>query len=78
MAENICVFDQGMTCMGPVTRAGCEACCVTAGSFCWGCRGLVDDPNADAQREILSRSGLSLPDILKRFRLYTGFSEVSK
>jgi coenzyme F420-reducing hydrogenase gamma subunit len=78
MAENICVFDQGMTCMGPVTRAGCEACCVTAGSFCWGCRGLVDDPNADAQREILSRNGLSLPDILKRFRLYMGFSEVSK
>ncbi len=78
MAENICVFEQGMTCMGPVTRAGCEACCVTAGSFCWGCRGLVDDPNADAQREILSRNGLSLPDVLKRFRLYMGFSEVSK
>ena len=78
MAENICVFELGMTCMGPVTRAGCEACCVTAGSFCWGCRGLVDDPNADAQREILSRNGLSLPDILKRFRLYMGFSEVSK
>jgi hypothetical protein len=38
----------------------------------------VDDPNADAQREILSRNGLSLPDILKRFRLYMGFSEVSK
>lgn len=78
MAENICVFEQGLTCMGPVTRAGCEACCITAGSFCWGCRGLVDDPNADAQREILSRHGLSVPDILKRFRLYTGFSEVSK
>jgi coenzyme F420-reducing hydrogenase gamma subunit len=78
MAENVCVYELGMTCMGPVTRAGCEACCVTAGSFCWGCRGLVDDPNADAQREILARNGLSLPDILKRFRLYTGFSEVSK
>lgn len=78
MAENICVFELNMTCLGPVTRAGCGACCVTAGSFCWGCRGLVEDPNADAQREILSRHGLSLPDILRRFRLYMGFSEVSK
>jgi len=78
MAENICVFEQGMTCMGPVTRAGCEACCVSAGSFCWGCRGLVDDPNADAQREILSRHGLSLSDVIKRFRLYMGFVEVSR
>lgn len=78
MAENICVFELGMTCLGPVTRAGCEACCITAGSFCWGCRGLVDDPNADAQREILARNGLSLTEILKRFRLYMGFAEVSK
>jgi len=78
MAENICVFELEMICMGPVTRAGCGACCVTEGSFCWGCRGLVDNPNADSQREILSKHGLSIQDILKKFRLYMGFSEVSK
>ena len=78
MAENICVFEKGMTCMGPVTRAGCGACCVTEGSFCWGCRGLVDDPNADSQREVLATHGLSVQDILGSFRLYTGFSEVAK
>ena len=78
MAENICVFERGMTCMGPVTRAGCGACCVTEGSFCWGCRGLVDDPNADSQREVLATHGLSVQDILGKFRLYTGFSEVAK
>ena len=78
MAENICVFERGMTCMGPVTRAGCGACCVTEGSFCWGCRGLVDDPNADSQRDVLATHGLSVQDILGRFRLYTGFSEVAK
>jgi len=78
MAGNICVFEMGMTCMGPVTRAGCAACCVTEGSLCWGCRGLVDDPNADSQREILAKHGLSVQDVLGKFRLYTGFSEVAK
>jgi len=78
MAENICVFEKGMTCMGPVTRAGCGACCVTEGSFCWGCRGLVDNPNVDSQREVLAKYGLSVQDILGNFRLYTGFSEVAK
>jgi len=78
MAENICVFQIGMTCMGPVTRAGCGACCVTEGSFCWGCRGLVDNPNADSEREVLAKYGLSVGDILKKFRLYTGYSEVAK
>jgi sulfhydrogenase subunit delta len=78
MAENICVFEKGMTCMGPVTRAGCGACCVTEGSLCWGCRGLVDNPNVDSQREILARHGLGVQDILGNFRRYTGFSEVAK
>ncbi|MFH1243080.1 MAG: NADH:ubiquinone oxidoreductase [Pseudomonadota bacterium] len=78
MAENICVFNKGTACMGPVTRGGCEACCVTEGSFCWGCRGLVDHPNTDSHREILAFQHLSVQDILGRFRLYTGFSEVAK
>ena len=67
MAENQCVFEKGMTCMGPVTRAGCGACCVTEGSICWGCRGLVDDPNVDSQREILAKYGLGVRDILRKF-----------
>ena len=78
MAENRCVFEKALTCMGPVTRAGCGACCVTEGSFCWGCRGLVDDPNIDSEREILAKHGMGVQDILASFRLYTGFSEVAK
>jgi sulfhydrogenase subunit delta len=78
MAGNICVFEKGMTCMGPVTRAGCGACCVTEGSVCWGCRGLVDNPNADSQREILAKYGLTVRDVINKFRLYTGFSEVAR
>jgi len=76
MAQNICVFEKGMTCMGPVTRAGCEACCVTEGSICWGCRGLVDDPNIHAQVEVLAKYGLSVEDILRKFQLYADFSVI--
>ena len=74
-AENVCVFEKGQFCMGPVTRAGCDATCVTEGSVCWGCRGFVDDPNTDAQRDVLSKYGLDLKDVVNKFRLYTVCSE---
>jgi len=76
IAQNICVFEKGKTCMGPVTRAGCEACCVTEGSICWGCRGLVDDPNIHSQVEVLAKYGLSVEDILRKFQLYADFSVI--
>lgn len=50
VAQNICVYDKGQTCLGPVTRGGCRATCVTGGAICWGCRGFVDEPNIPAQR----------------------------
>lgn len=77
-AENVCVYEDGQFCMGPVTRAGCKACCVTQGSICWGCRGFVDDPNTDAQKEILEKYGLDLKDVMNKFRLYTACSEIGK
>lgn len=70
MAGNICVFEKGMTCVGPITRAGCEAICVTYGAICWGCRGLVDNPNADAHAETLKRYGLTVESVMRKFSLY--------
>jgi coenzyme F420-reducing hydrogenase gamma subunit len=77
-AENVCVFETGRFCMGPVTRGGCKACCVTQGSICWGCRGFVGDPNTDAQKDILQKYGLDLKDVMNKFRLYTAGSEVAR
>jgi len=34
-----CLLEQGIVCMGPATRGGCEAQCVTADMPCTGCGG---------------------------------------
>ncbi|MCK5247020.1 NADH:ubiquinone oxidoreductase [Candidatus Bipolaricaulota bacterium] len=78
MAGNICVFERGKTCLGPVIRAGCNAICVTAGRYCWGCRGLVDDPNLDAQKEVLAKYGLTVESVVEKFKIYNTYSEVAK
>ncbi|MFH1874491.1 MAG: NADH:ubiquinone oxidoreductase [Pseudomonadota bacterium] len=75
LAENICVFEKGETCVGPVTRAGCKACCVTQGAICWGCRGLVDDPNIDSHKEVLEKYGLKAEDLINKFNLYFKWQE---
>jgi len=69
-AGNVCVFEKGQTCVGPVTRAGCEACCVTEGAVCWGCRGLVDDPNVDSHREVLEKYNLTVEELTSRMNMY--------
>ncbi len=78
MAGNICVFERGMTCLGPVTRAGCSALCVTSGRHCWGCRGLVDDPNTNSHKEILTKYGLTLEQALEKYKIYDTFAEEAK
>jgi len=78
LAGNVCVFEKGETCLGPVTRAGCDAICITNGRHCWGCRGLVDDPNINSEKDILQKHGLTTEDILEKYRHFNGYLEVSK
>ncbi|HPQ80381.1 MAG TPA: NADH:ubiquinone oxidoreductase [bacterium] len=71
-AGNVCVFEKGQTCVGPITRAGCNACCVTEGAVCWGCRGLIPNPNVDAHKEVLEKYGLTVDELKNKFNLYFG------
>ena len=78
MADNVCVFERAMTCLGPVTRAGCGAICVTSGRWCWGCRGLVDEPNTDSEKSILQKYGLTIDQAVEKFKVYNTYTEVAK
>jgi coenzyme F420-reducing hydrogenase gamma subunit len=71
--ENVCSFERGEFCVGPVTRAGCNSCCINEGTICWGCRGLVDNPNEDAHKEVLEKYGLTATEVANKFRLYFGW-----
>jgi coenzyme F420-reducing hydrogenase gamma subunit len=73
--ENVCAFERGEFCVGPVTRAGCNSCCVNEGTKCWGCRGLVDNPNENSQKEVLVKYGLSVDDAIGKFKLYFGWEK---
>jgi coenzyme F420-reducing hydrogenase gamma subunit len=68
--ENICAYEKGQFCLGPVTRAGCNSWLPNHGSVCVGCRGLIDNPAVDAQKDILEKYGLTVEGILDKFTLY--------
>ncbi|MBI4495766.1 MAG: NADH:ubiquinone oxidoreductase [Deltaproteobacteria bacterium] len=76
-AGHLCVFELGSTCLGPVTRAGCGAWCPAHREGCQGCRGLVPDPNTNAEKEVLQKHGLSMEQALGQFRLFLGYAEVA-
>jgi sulfhydrogenase subunit delta len=68
--ENVCMFDRGVTCLGPVTRAGCNAWCVNNGNVCYGCRGLVSNPNEKGMLQVLNRHGVSLEHVVQKMQMY--------
>ncbi len=70
LAENECVLDRGMFCLGPVTRAGCGAVCPANGQYCTGCRGLVSNLNINGAVNLLQRHGLSKYESEKRIKLF--------
>ncbi len=73
--ENICIFDLGEPCLGPVTRAGCDSWCPNNRAGCWGCRGPAEDANVAEMKRIMARHGFSEETIMDRFECFGGFSK---
>ena len=70
MRENPCRYEFNELCLGVITRAGCNAPCPSAGFWCFGCRGLVDDPNINAAQEIMARYGLTIDGLRQKISLF--------
>ncbi len=68
--ENVCMYDKGITCLGPVTKAGCNSWCVNNGNICYGCRGMVTNPAKNGQIDILKKFNIALEWIINKLDLY--------
>jgi coenzyme F420-reducing hydrogenase gamma subunit len=73
LKENVCLFDIGGTCLGPITRAGCGAICPTYGDGCEGCRGLIPNPNENAMKEVLAEAGMTVAQLMSKMTMFNAY-----
>lgn len=67
---NECLFEDNRLCLGPLSRAGCDAPCPTARTPCLGCRGYVDEPNVNAAKDILDKYGKTVDELKSQMFLF--------
>ncbi|MBU0581175.1 MAG: NADH:ubiquinone oxidoreductase [Candidatus Margulisbacteria bacterium] len=68
--ENVCVYEKGIQCLGPVIRAGCGARCPSNGGYCFGCRGMITEPNVSSQKDIMQKYNLTFEKMMDKFKLF--------
>jgi sulfhydrogenase subunit delta len=73
LKENVCMYDKGGVCAGPVTRAGCGAICPTYSDGCEGCRGMISNPNRDSMQSVMAAHGLTMDDIMAGMTLFNSY-----
>jgi F420-non-reducing hydrogenase small subunit len=61
----LCYLEMGVACLGPASRAGCQARCISTHKPCTGCSGptSVSDPAEDVLRALTSGVELDSPDL---------------
>lgn len=68
--ENICLYEKGVACLGPVTRAGCNSWCINNNNICYGCRGMVSNPNEKGAQDVLKKYNVSDDLIKNKLSMY--------
>jgi coenzyme F420-reducing hydrogenase gamma subunit len=74
---NVCLYDLGQICLGPIGRAGCGAICPTFRSPCEGCRGLVPNANLRGMVAGMREHGASDVRIRQLFERYNALADLS-
>ena len=73
---SVCVMvAHGISCLGPVTHAGCGAICPAYYRGCYGCFGPKETPNTNSLSDWLSKSGVKEDDIVRAFRSFNAYAE---
>ncbi|MBI5848036.1 MAG: NADH:ubiquinone oxidoreductase [Nitrospirae bacterium] len=72
--ENVCLYDLGEPCLGPITRAGCDSWCPNNRAGCWGCRGPADEANMQQMKKIMAEKGFSEETMIDRLECFGGFT----
>ena len=75
--ENICRWEYGEICIGPIIRAGCGAKCPSASFRCFGCRGYIDNPNVDAAKDVMDKYGLTVEQLQSKMVLFGSRQEAT-
>jgi coenzyme F420-reducing hydrogenase gamma subunit len=75
LRENCCRYEYNEVCLGPITRAGCDARCPSNGFWCFGCRGYVDNPNVHAATEVMAQYGKTIEDLRGKMKLFCSTQE---
>ena len=70
--ENECLLQKNIPCIGPITRAGCQARCPTNNLPCVGCFGPIEDYNAASWEASLLEKGYSAGVLEKKIRMFFG------
>lgn len=70
LKENVCILEQGGTCLGPITSAGCQAICPSYGTGCDGCRGFIPNPNRIAMKDVLFKAGMTVEQLKAKISLF--------
>jgi sulfhydrogenase subunit delta len=73
-AGNLCLYERGQMCLGPITRAGCNAICPHYGSKCEACRGLLgEEALAAARLNMRETWNVDEAQVLADLRLYGAY-----
>ncbi len=76
LRENVCVYQRGKVCLGPVIRAGCGAICPAYGTGCEGCRGLLSEPNMASLYQVMAEHGLDPTEVEDELALFLSYQKV--